>query len=88
MYNVFSILFFLFTYFQKEWLNWYNMKTRNSVGLELRKQNRKRGFHWLLSKTEYVPNEKCDNNALSYSRCYLISNVIMTALVFVSVIIL
>lgn len=62
---------------QKEWLNWYNMKTRNSVGLELRKQNRKRGFQWLLSKTEYIPVEECNSPGSSVSPYYLTSNVVI-----------
>ncbi|GFT44329.1 xaa-Pro aminopeptidase 1 [Nephila pilipes] len=48
---------------QKEWLNWFNMKTRNTVGIELQKQGRERGLRWLLSKTEYIPVDKCLNHS-------------------------
>ncbi|GFV97478.1 xaa-Pro aminopeptidase 1 [Trichonephila clavipes] len=48
---------------QKEWLNWFNMKTRNTVGIELQKQGRERGLRWLLSKTEYIPVDNCSNHS-------------------------
>ncbi|GIY98904.1 xaa-Pro aminopeptidase 1 [Caerostris extrusa] len=48
---------------QKEWLNWFNMKARNTVGIELKKQGRTKGLHWLLSKTEYIPVHSCPNHS-------------------------
>ncbi len=56
------------------------MKTRNSVGLELRKQNKKRGFHWLLSKTEYIPVEECSKDASSVSSYFQRSNVVISVI--------
>ncbi|KAG8190217.1 hypothetical protein JTE90_011938 [Oedothorax gibbosus] len=51
---------------QKEWLNWFNMKSRNTVGIELQKQGRQRGLRWLLSKTEFVSEDSCSNDSTSF----------------------
>ncbi|XP_042895284.1 xaa-Pro aminopeptidase 1 isoform X3 [Parasteatoda tepidariorum] len=58
---------------QKEWLNSFNTKVRNTVGIELKKQARDRGLRWLLSKTEPIPiDTPCDNASSSvYTCCYL-----------------
>nr|CAD7433691.1 unnamed protein product [Timema monikensis] len=38
-----------------QWLNDYNAKVIEKVGAELKLQRRMKGFHWLLSKTIYIP---------------------------------
>nr|CAD7577063.1 unnamed protein product [Timema californicum] len=38
-----------------QWLNNYNAKVIEKVGAELKLQRRMKGFHWLLSKTIYIP---------------------------------
>nr|CAD7606823.1 unnamed protein product [Timema genevievae] len=40
---------------QIQWLNNYNAKVIEKVGAELKLQRRMKGFHWLLSKTIYIP---------------------------------
>ncbi|GLH11781.1 Xaa-Pro aminopeptidase 1 [Gryllus bimaculatus] len=41
---------------QRDWLNYYNSQIRLKVGAELKRQRRMRGFHWMMSKTGYIPN--------------------------------
>ncbi|CAL1270903.1 unnamed protein product [Larinioides sclopetarius] len=47
----------------KEWLNYFNVKARNTVGIELQKQGRERGLRWLLSRTEHIPVNNCQNHS-------------------------
>ncbi|KAF8795388.1 Xaa-Pro aminopeptidase 1 like protein [Argiope bruennichi] len=48
---------------QKEFLNRFNVKARNTVGIELQKQGRERGLRWLLSRTEHIPVNDCRNHS-------------------------
>jgi Xaa-Pro aminopeptidase len=54
---------------QLNWLNQYHVMVRMKVGEELKKQNRMRGFFWLMSKTRHI-TEHCrhsDSNHLTAS---------------------
>ncbi|XP_067011174.2 xaa-Pro aminopeptidase 1 [Anabrus simplex] len=42
----------------RKWLNDYNVQIRLKVGPELKAQRRMKGFHWMMSKTGYIP-EHC-----------------------------
>lgn len=41
--------------FHKRWLNNYNRRIRDLVGRELKRQNLKNGFRWMMAKTKYIP---------------------------------
>lgn len=40
---------------QRRWLNDYNAQIRHKVGAELKRQRNMRAFHWMMSKTGYIP---------------------------------
>lgn len=46
---------------EKRWLNEYNARIREFVGLELKQQLNVQAFHWMMNKTlhmiEYLPEE-------------------------------
>ncbi len=39
---------------QIQWLNQYHALVRVKVGEELKRQNRMRGFYWLMAKTRHI----------------------------------
>jgi len=52
----------MFNFQQLEWLNNYNAMVRTKVGEELKRQNRMRAFHWLMSKTRHI-SPTCHGNS-------------------------
>ncbi|XP_065575677.1 xaa-Pro aminopeptidase 2-like isoform X3 [Artemia franciscana] len=51
------ILFELLSVRQKQWLNEYNSRIRLEIGEELKKQGRMDGFQWMMSKTQFIPED-------------------------------
>ncbi|XP_065575669.1 xaa-Pro aminopeptidase ApepP-like isoform X2 [Artemia franciscana] len=41
----------------KQWLNEYNSRIRLEIGEELKKQGRMDGFQWMMSKTQFIPED-------------------------------
>lgn len=39
---------------EKRWINVYNSKVRELIGMELKRQNKMHAFYWMMNKTRYV----------------------------------
>ncbi|XP_075217070.1 xaa-Pro aminopeptidase 1-like isoform X2 [Lycorma delicatula] len=57
---------------QKKWLNDYNKRIRMSVGKELKRQRKRKGYDWMISKTEPIPEVCCSLNSAK-SKCFTVS---------------
>jgi len=71
---------------QVQWMNNYNAMVRTKVGEELKRQNRMRAFHWLMSKTRHISNT-CHGSAAATapSPSFSILTMFALALVYISI---
>ena len=67
-------------------MNNYNAMVRTKVGEELKRQNRMRAFHWLMSKTRHISNT-CHGSAAATapSPSFSILTMFALALVYISI---